>query len=186
MQYPSREQQITLIHADLIKLVVRTVLNPERTGELEGILTVSQNNGWTDLVERIRRILTGERSNRLLLGLDDEDTVIISAILGGIQDPSTLPDKSSAQSESAFAAPGLAQLIHQSATGNPQALQMVSHLAEQMSNSQGDMKRLGGIVKRLIDGNRDIKLLSQGMTDKGHALLESLLEELERLESSIH
>jgi hypothetical protein len=50
-----------------------------------------EQDGWTNLVAAIRRILSGERDADLLCDdLDLEDSVIIEAILAGLADTATL------------------------------------------------------------------------------------------------
>ncbi|AHE97531.1 hypothetical protein [Thioalkalivibrio paradoxus] len=181
MALSPRDEQIRLAHAGLIRLVVQAAQNPETRAELEPVLTQAEQGGWTDLVARIRKILDGNRDPALLLGLDDEDTVIVKAILAGLQDPSTLPDPESGP-DPAQAAPGLAQVIHAASRGDAQALHWLSQMAEQMTRAGGDMARIGGITKRLVDGERDPDTLCRGMGAQGESLVLSLLTELGKLE----
>jgi hypothetical protein len=81
-----------------------------------------------------------------------------------------------------MAAPGLAHMIHAAATGNVEALQLVANMAEQMTRVGGDMGRVGGIVRRLVDGERDPDVLCKGMTAQGESLVLSIIEELGKLE----
>jgi hypothetical protein len=181
MPLSPRDQQIRLAHAALIQLVVQASQNPEARNELEPVLAQAEQGGWTDLVPRIRRILEGERDAALLRGLDDEDTVILAAILDGLRDPSTLPDPNDA-GDPAQAAPGLAHMIHAASRGDAQALHWLSQMAEQMTRAGGDLARLGGITKRLVDGERDPDRLCKGMGAQGESLVLSLLGELGKLE----
>ena len=89
---PEREQQIRQTHAQLIHHVVAACQNAEARAQLKPMLEQAKASGWQALVERIQRILEGARDDSLLLGLDEEDTVIIRSILQGIQAPATLPD----------------------------------------------------------------------------------------------
>jgi hypothetical protein len=180
MAIPEREQQIRLAHATLIHQVVRTCHNRDQRAELESVLEVAAQQGWTELVQVIRRIVGGQRDEALLQGLDEEDTVIIRAILDGLQNPATLPDPNQ-QGDPTMAAPGLAQMIHAAGSGDAQALQAVSMMAQQMMAAPGDMARLGGNMKRLVDGERDADKLCQGMGASGEQLMLSLIEELNRL-----
>ncbi len=181
MTLSPRDQQIRLAHAGLIRLVVQATQNPGARSELEPVLSQAEQGGWTNLVPRIRRVLAGERDMALLQGLDDEDTVILTAVLAGIQDPTTLPDPESA-ADPTQAAPGLAQMIHAASHGDAQALHWLSQMAEQMTRAGGDMARLGGIAKRLVDGERDPDTLCKGMGAQGESLVLSLLGELGKLE----
>jgi hypothetical protein len=179
---PDKHQQIVQAHAALIVGVVQAVQNPHLRPQLDEPLRVSEQNGWVALVGAIRKILAGSRDASLMNGLDEEDTVIVQAILRGLQDPSTLPDPAQ-NADPSMAAPGLAHMIHQAAHGNADALQMLSHMAEQMTQAGGDMARLGGIMRRLVNGERDGDALRKGMGAQGESLLNSILEELGKLEA---
>jgi hypothetical protein len=175
-----RQQQIIHAHAGVIVQVVQSIGNPALMSRTEEILKVSEQNGWGDLVKVIRRIIKGERDESLLKGLDEEDSTIAAAILAGIQNPSTLPDPN-AQPDASLAAPGLAQMIHEASRGNTQALEIISHMAEQMTAAGGDMRNLGGIIRKMINGERDSKVLAKGMGVQGRQLVDSILEELAKL-----
>ncbi|MBC8212340.1 MAG: hypothetical protein H8E21_14860 [Gammaproteobacteria bacterium] len=175
-----RKQQIIQAHAGVIVQVVQSIANPQLMPQTEQILQASVKNGWGDLVAVIRRIIRGERDVKLLRGLDEEDSTIAAAILQGLQNPSTLPDPNKT-ADASMAAPGLAQMVHQASSGNPQALEVISQMAEQMSQAGGDMKNLGGIIRKMINGERDPKILSRGMGIQGRQLVDSILEELNKL-----
>ena len=175
-----RKQQIIQSHAGVIVQVVQSIANPELMPQTEEILKVSEQNGWGDLVAVIRRIIQGERDEVLLQGLDEEDSTIAAAILLGIQNPATLPDPNK-PADASMAAPGIAHMVHQAASGNAEALQIISHMAEQMTQAGGDMRNLGGIIRKMINGERDAKLLSKGMGVQGRQLVDSILEELHKL-----
>jgi hypothetical protein len=180
MTLPEREQQIRMAHATLIHQVVRACQNSDQRAELDSILKVATQQGWDDLVNVIRLIVDGKRDDGLLNGLDEEDSVIVSSILSGLRDPSTLPDINQ-QGDPTQAAPGLAQMIHAASRGDAQALQAVSQMAEQMMQAPGDMARLGGNMKRLIDGERDADVLCKGMAASGEQLMLNLIDELNKL-----
>ena len=175
-----RRQQIIQAHAGVIVQVVQSIGNPALMPQTEEILKVSEQNGWGDLVAVIRRIIHGERSENLLQGLDEEDSTIAAAILQGIQNPATLPDPNQ-PADASMAAPGLAQMIHAASTGHTEALEIISHMAEQMTQAGGDMKNLGGIIRKMINGERDPKVLAKGMGVQGRQLVDSILEELHKL-----
>jgi len=181
MMMSTRDQQIRLAHAGLIRLVVQATQSEQARVELNPVLAHAEQGGWTDLVARIRRVLKGERDPELLRGLDDEDTVILSAILTGIQNPATLPDPEDT-TDPTQAAPGLAQMIHAASRGDAQSLHWLSQMAEQMTRAGGDMARLGAITKRLVDGERNPEVLCKGMGPQGESLVASLLGELGKLE----
>lgn len=177
---PERDQQIRQAHATLIHQVVRACQNADAAIELESVMEVALQQGWSDLVNTIRKIVKGSRDESLLNLLDEEDTVIIKAILDGLRNPQTLPDISQ-QGDATMAAPGLAQIIHAASRGDTQALQAVSIMAEQMTAAPGDMARLGGNMKRLLEGERDPDILCKGMGPGGAQLMLNLIEELNKL-----
>ncbi len=180
---PDRNRQILQIHAGLIHRVVAACHNRDLIPALEPIIQASAANGWVALMGAVRQILSGRRDMSLLAALDDEDRAIVEAILRGIQDPASLPDPEE-QPEAAAAAPGLAAMIQAAGVGNVQALQALAGMAEQMTAAGGDIARLGGIVRRLVNGERDADRLTQGMGGQGRALVLSILEELGK--TSLH
>ena len=180
MQYPDQQQQIIMAHAPFIRQVVMFSQQEEQATELEKLLQAAAANGWTSLVAAVRRICRGERDNSVLKGLDLEDQVIAEAIMRGIQNPATLPDPAQ-QSNPALAAPGLAHMIH-AAASDPQALILISNMAEQMSKAGGDMARLASIMRPLINGERDPDRLCKGMDERGEALTLDILQALAQIE----
>jgi hypothetical protein len=180
-QPPDRNEQIRLVHAQFIRQVVATCANRDRRRELETVLQGAEQQGWVALVGAIRRIGRGERGPAVYAGLDDEDRVIAEAILLGLQDPRTLPDPAKAQDPS-LAAPGLAHMIHAAAHGNAQALILIGNMADQMLKVGGDMGRLSGIIRPLIDGERDPARLTRGMDERGEQLVLGILAELKGLD----
>ena len=178
---PSQREQIVRTHAGLIVNVVQAAQNPVHRPPVDEALRVSAQNGWTNLVSAIRQILNGSRDPNLFADLDEEDSIIIEAILRGLQDPTTLPDPN-VKPDPVLAAPGLASMIHASQRGDVQALQLLSAMAEQMTHVGGDMSYMGGIMRKLVDGERDPKVLSKGMSAQGKSLLMDVLEELAKLD----
>ncbi|MCK5002656.1 MAG: hypothetical protein KAS57_06505 [Gammaproteobacteria bacterium] len=181
MQTPDKLEQILQTHAGLINAVVQTIQNPELKPQLDHVLKQSEQNGWVGLVAAIRKIVAGSRDNSLLAGQDDEDRVIIDAILKGIQDPTTLP-KPEQQADATAAAPMLAQLVNDAGRGDHDAVIMLGGLAEQMSNAGGDLANLSAVVKNLIDGERDIDKLCTRMGPQGESLITAIIAELNKLE----
>jgi len=179
---PEKAQQIVLAHAGLIHAVVISCQNRDHLAKLEPLLQAASANGWTTLVSTIRRILSGVRDNQVLAGLDEEDRVIAEAILRGLQDPTTLPDPQ-VRPDPGMAVPGLAGMIHAAASGDVAALQLLGDMATQMLRAGGDMARLSGILRRLVNGEREPDVLCRGMTPHGAQLVLSLIEELSRLRS---
>jgi hypothetical protein len=72
-------------------------------------------------------------------------------------------------------------MISAAARGDVQALSALANMAEQMVRVGGDMGRLGGIMRRLVDGERDADLLCRGMGPLGRSLVLDILDELGRL-----
>ncbi|ESQ14776.1 MAG TPA: hypothetical protein DDY14_13580 [Chromatiaceae bacterium] len=179
--FPDRHEQIRLTHAEFICQIAQTCGNAERRPEFQALLASAAQSGWGKLVEALKRMATGERGPSLFSGLDEEDQVIVDAILRGIQDPSTLPDPKQRQNP-ALAAPGLAHMIHAAATGNAQALVLVGNMAEQMSQVGGSMAQLAGIVRPLINGERNPEPLCKGMDTQGEQLVLDILAELRKVE----
>ena len=179
---PEKRQQVTQIHAALIVTVVKALSDSSMIPGLEQALKVSAENGWENLVAAIRKILKGDRDTSLLKGLDEEDTIIVDAILRGIQNPATLPDPDQ-KADATMAAPMLAQLIHGAGTGDTNALSMLGNMAEQMSNTHGDMARFSTLIKPMVDGERDVDKLCSKIGPQGESLVVSILNELAKLES---
>ena len=181
MQTPDKQQQIIQTHAGLIIGVVQCVLNSDMRPQMEQALKLSEQNGWDKLVAAIRKILDGSRDESILAGLDDEDTIIATAILRGLQDPNTLP-KPDDKPDATLAAPMLANLINDARRGDHNAVVMLGGMAEQMSAAGGDMARVGAVLKDMIDGERDTDKLCSKMGPQGESLIVQILEELGKLE----
>jgi hypothetical protein len=54
-------------------------------------------------------------------------------------------------------------------------------MAEQMTHTQGDMSRLGKAVSRMVQGEREIDKLCEGMDTRGEKLVTDILTELSKL-----
>ncbi len=178
-QLPETAQQILTMHAPFIHAVVNAVLQRQLLPELAPMLAEAETRGWSALVGCIRQIIDGKRDRSVLLGLDDEDKVVAEAILGGIDNPATLPSIQQTPSGTA-AAPGLAAMISAAGRGDVQALGALASMAEQMVKAGGDMARLGGIMRRLVDGERDADKLARGMGPLGRQLVLDILDQLAR------
>lgn len=177
---PEQKEQIRLSHAILIHQVVHACQNDTAKQQLKPMLDMATQQSWHTLVKAINDIVAGQRDEKLLINLDDEDKVIVESILMGLQNPATLPDVEQ-QADPTMAAPGIASMINAASRGDASALQAASFMAEQMTNTQGDMRQLGGIMKRLIDGERDPDVLSKKMTENGTQLVMQILDELGKL-----
>ena len=181
MQTPDKHQQIIQTHAGLILGVVQCIQNTDLRPQMEQALVISEQNGWDKLVAAIRKIINGSRDESVLQGLDEEDTVIASAILRGLQDPTTLPQPEDAP-DATLAAPMLANLINEARRGDHNAVIMLGGMAEQMSMAGGDMASIGAILKDLIDGERDVDRLCSKVGPQGESLIVQILAELGKLE----
>ncbi|MGD8207715.1 MAG: hypothetical protein PVH47_06535 [Thiohalocapsa sp.] len=179
-ELPDRDEQIRLMHADFIRQFAQSCGNADRRHELDALLGSAEQSGWAALASALRRVAGGERGPGVFAGLDEEDQIIMDAILRGMQDPSTLPDPRKRQ-DPTLAAPGLAHMIHAAASGSPQALMLLGNMAEQMSSVGGPMARLAGIIRPMINGERDPERLCKGMDRQGEELVLQILAELGRL-----
>ncbi|HED35768.1 MAG TPA: hypothetical protein ENJ08_16365 [Gammaproteobacteria bacterium] len=179
---PEKQQQIAQFHAPLIVNVVNSISDTSLRPGLEQVLKTSAENGWENLVAAIRKVLKGERDSSILNGLDEEDQVIIDAILKGIQNPATMPDPNQ-EADPSKAAPMLAQLIHDASKADTDALSMLGQMAEQMSTTQGDLARFSTLIKPLVDGERDVDKLCDKIGPQGESLVTAILNELGKLDS---
>jgi len=179
-QLPPAVEQVLRVHAAFIHTVVNTLRDRSQLPDLMKQLDAAEEAGWARLVGALRHVIHGRRDPSIKIGLDEEDGILLDAILRGIDNPATLPPLDTRPDGSA-AAPGLASLIDASARGDAQALSVLANMAEQMTKAGGDMARLGGIMRRLVNGERDADQLSLGMGALGRELLLNLLDELARL-----
>jgi hypothetical protein len=181
-QLPAKQQQIIQSHAAMIVMIVQATQNASVRPQLKTVLEATEKNGWVALAKAIRAIVAGERSpRRLLAPLDEEDSTIIAAVLKGIQNPTSLPDPNQ-KADASAAAPAIAQMIYMTAQGDAQSKIMLAGMADQMRLAGGDMAHLSGMMRRLVEGERDANILCHGMDDKGEKLILSIVEELEKLD----
>ena len=176
---PDAAEQVLKMHAPFIHAVVNAINNRALIPQLLEMLREAESRGWPMMVSCVRQILDGQRERSLLLGLDDEDRIIVEAILAGIENPANLPPLGNAGDAQA-AAPGLATMIALAGRGNMEAFTTLANMAEQMMKAGGDMARLGGLMRRLVDGERDEARLGKGMGELGRKLLRDILTELGR------
>jgi hypothetical protein len=174
---PDAVEQVMQMHAPFIHAVVNALNDRAQLPDLMQTLTAAEQQGWAGLVRALRLIVAGKRDESIKLGLDEEDRIVVDAVLRGLNNPATLPalDK---KPDASAAAPGLASMIEASARGDAQALAVLANMAEQMVRAGGDMARLGGVMRRLVNGERDFDLLSKGMGALGRNLLLDILSEL--------
>ncbi len=95
----------------------------------------------------------------------------------GLQNSATLPDPS-AKPDATLAAPGLAGMIQAAASGNVEALTLISNMAEQMSKAGGPMARLAAVIRPLINGERDPNKLCKGVNSQTEKIILDILDEL--------
>jgi hypothetical protein len=177
--HPHRAQ-VLRVHAAFIHTVVNALRDRSQLADLMKQLDAAEQAGWARLVGALRQVVAGRRDASIKLGLDEEDTILLDAILRGLENPATMPPLD-ARPDGSAAAPGLAALIDASARGDAQAMSVLANMAEQMMKAGGDMARLGGLMRRLVNGERDAELLAKGMGPLGRGLLISLLDELAKL-----
>lgn len=178
---PDAVEQVLQLHARFIHAVVDALRDRTQLPYLHEHLKSAEEAGWQKLVVAIRNIIDGRRDDSIKLGLDEEDRILIDAILRGIDNPATLPPIQAP--DGAAAAPGLAVMIHAAGTGDVKAFAALASMAEQMMKAGGDMARLGGMMRRLVDGERDADKLAKGMGPLGRELVINLLDELAKLRS---
>lgn len=176
---PDAVEQVLRMHAAFIHGVVNALRDRSQLPQLHDHLKSAEEAGWGKLVGAVRRIIDGRRDPSIKLGLDEEDAILVDAILRGIDNPATLPSLDAP--DGTAAAPGLAAMIHAAGTGDVKAFAVLADMAEQMVKAGGDMARLGGNMRRLIDGERDVDNLTQGMGPLGRELMLNLLDELAKL-----
>lgn len=179
---PPKHQQIITLHATFICQVVQLSQAGDGASRLKTLLQQAEESGWQALAGAIRQIVAGQRELQRIQGLDEEDRVIAEAILRGLQDPASLPDPE-AKPEATLAAPGLAGMIQAAASGNVQALTLISNMAQQMSRAGGPMARLAAVIRPLINGERDPDTLCRGMDEQTRQLTLDILAELKRLQA---
>lgn len=182
MHIPDRDQQIIQTHAAFICQAVELLQRHDTTRQLAGLLDNAADSGWSTLANVVRQFAAGKRDLENTPELDAEDRVIASAILRGLQDPSTLPDPH-LKADPTLAAPGLAHMIHAASSGNAQALSLISQMAEQMSKVGGDMSRVAAVIRPMINGERDSERLCARLDVRGRQLVLQILDELGRLGS---
>jgi hypothetical protein len=180
---PDAVEQVLRMHAPFIHAVVRALADRRQLPELMQTLSAAEQQGWPRLAAALRQVADGRRDDAIRLGLDEEDRIIVDAVLRGLENPATLPPVDT-RPDGAAAAPGLAAMIAAAARGDAQALAALANMAEQMVRAGGDMARLGGVMRRLVNGERDADSLTRGMGPLGRRLLLDILDELGR--SGLH
>lgn len=176
---PDAVEQVLTLHAPFIHAVVGALRDRAQLPQLQQTLATAEQQGWAGLTRALRQIVDGKRDETIKLGLDEEDRIIVDAVLRGIDNPATLPALDR-KPEPAAAAPGLAALIAAARRGDAPALSALGGMAEQMLKAGGDMARLSAIMRRLLNGENDAEALSKGMGPLGRQLVLNILDELAR------
>jgi hypothetical protein len=177
-----KEQQVINTHATLIHAVVEACHQPGLAAQLAAPLKDMAESGWGNLVNALRQVLAGRRDTALLNTLDEEDTIILRAILVGLQNPASLPDVHAATDSPQMAAPGLAAMVAQAARGDSAALVALGNMGEQMARVGGEMALVASTLRPLINGERDPEVLTRHLGTRSRGLVLSILEELGKLE----
>jgi hypothetical protein len=73
-------------------------------------------------------------------------------------------------------------MIHAAGRGDARTLVALSNMAEQMTRAGGEMARTAALIRRLVNGERDVDALEKGLPPRARQLLLSILEELGRLD----
>lgn len=175
------KKEVIQEHATLIHRVVRHCLEPDSVTDLEQILQLAEKNGWEKLTATIRSIMAGNRNTSLLHDLDDEENIIIEAILNGIKDKSTIPPIP-VDLQSTHAAAGIASLIHASNQGETESLKIINDLTQQMLNTGDDYSIMAGGIRLMMEGKRDLGKLTESISEQHQNLISDILSELVKLE----
>ena len=175
-----KDAKIIKENAELIHRTVLAVAAEKYIPDLEAVLIQAESNGWVDLVKAIRKILGGERDILQITGLDGEDRAIVSAILEGIKDPSSLPDLTNVI-DPAVAGPSMANMIHDAAAGDLEAQKAIEALGEKMAGTNGDFSRIPNTINLMVAGERQEDVLCKDMGAAGTSLIQAILEELKKI-----
>lgn len=176
-----RQQQVLQEHASLIHQVVAACESPRLFPGLNAQLHQAEQNGWTALIAAIRRILDGERDVDAFEGLDDEDTIIVVAIVRGIQDRTTLPNPSSLIDASS-AGPLIATLIARSRRNEKGASESLAAIEIQLNQAGGDLPLIGSALRRIIAGDYRFDQLFPKMSSDSVEIIRRILAELKNIE----
>lgn len=183
MTAPNIHTQLIQEHASLIVEVVEACNHPERQAQFLEDLKIAEQNGWGNLCAAIRKILAGSRSHDELENLDVEDEAIVDAIFLGLEDPANLPDPFANQNPM-LAPAGLAGVIATAATGEENALQLLARMDTDLQESPiPELQQFGQILRRLLNGERNVDALTLGMDERMSTLVTSVLEELDKLDN---
>ena len=180
----------------LIEAAVETIAHPEHRVELEETLTQMEQQGWTNLVAAIRRMLDGERNEEVLCEpLNLGDAIIVMAILQGLEDPASLRDllpDQAVESENPTDADPLATLAEQDRQIALMAsLNLLQPEADELRDLPAQLRETGftalaSVLEQMQAGEEDLQKLTAELDDQARAIFPAilwLLEDPERLQT---
>lgn len=172
---PEKIIQIASVHAPLIQTVVSACQNAQYLPLLEPELKKAEENGWVDLVKRIRKILQGQRKPNLLKGLDEEDAAIILAILVCVQNPDELKKLTRVtQQQGQYAPQALAGMI-QAVWQNPVNKTLyVDAMLAQMQGVDQDIRYLARAIDKLCKKDFDLRDIESRAPEKIVRLIQDI------------
>lgn len=179
---PKQVEELLKLHAELLHDVVNACHDKDKQVELLAMLNEAENNGWQKLCEAIRTILSGQRDESVLDGLDEEDAILIQAILIGIENPETLP-KHDLEAQRNDAAIGLASTIASACQGDPKAMELIAHMEQTFLENPTEMGAMGNAIRKMVNGERSAVTLVENMDSTSSMLIEHVLKELKIAES---
>ena len=179
MSTATNREDILKEHASLIHLVVSAVGMPDIRPQLDQQLALAESNGWHALVAAIRGILGGERDITALGELDEEDSVIVQAILDGLKDPAVLPGLAGAVDPD-VAGPAIARLVVDTAAGVEGAAEAFEQVMAQLAQAGPELAAVAERVRRMVQGERDAAALTAGLEAPAARLAGRVLDELGR------
>lgn len=183
MQHNSKQvEQLLKLHASLLHEVVEACHDQGKQIELLNMLSEAEQNGWQKLCEAIRSILAGTRDESVMDGLDEEDVILIQAILIGIDNPETLPDANLEQQRD-DAALGLASAIAAACQGDQKAMELIAHMEQTFQENPTEMGGIGNAIRKMVNGERSIVSLAEGLDTSSTKMIEHILEELKTVEN---
>lgn len=166
------------LHAALLHDVVNACHDKDKQPALLTMLSEAEQNGWQKLCQAIREIIAGQRDESVLEGLDEEDAILIQAILIGIENPQTLPDIKADEQRNQAAA-GLAATIQLACDGDQRAMEVVADM-EKTFQANPDMASLANAIRKMINGERSNTTLIENCDASTRELIEQILLELKK------
>jgi tetratricopeptide (TPR) repeat protein len=176
-------------HGGFVKGMVAAIFDPTTRPALDEVLAKRVEDGWTKLVETLRRVLDGERDEDALCEpLDFEDSAIVGAVLRGIADPASLktitsPESAAKGDENADQVAQLlekhSQLIAAVVTvaGKPEIRPQLDPILQKLEgNGWGS---LVSVIRRIIEGERNPEALLAGLDAQDTLITGTILAGIE-------